>query len=129
MAADFGLETSAEEVAEAVAPVFTLDRGRGHLAFGDVQRVDKVDGSSGNMAAGPVERLHAVAHGINALFTEVDVDYGVVCLEVFTLHRAFHCPDIVFETERELAEMSVSFDGTAGEGDILRYGAVNECKG
>ena len=81
------------------------------------------------MTAGAVERLHAVAHGVHALFSKINVDHGTIGLEVFALHSAFHRPDIVFETEREFAEVPFGFDGAAIRGDIFRYGAVDEGEG
>ena len=82
-------------------------------------------GGSG-VAAGSIERFHAIAYGIHFLLCKVDRQYGVVCLKVLSLHGTFDGPGVVFKTQRELAEVSFGNDGPAIINDIFRHHIFNE---
>ena len=116
---DLGLEGPTEEVAEAVMPVFTLHRGRGHLTLRDIKRVDETEHRCGSMPTGAVECFHAVAQSIHTLFLKVDRNDRLVRVEIVTLHSAFNSPDFIFEAQREFAEIAFSFDATPIIRDIL----------
>ena len=126
VASRFRLEGAAEEVTEALAPVFTGGGRRIGLAFGNIQRIDEVNGRGGHMAAGTVEGFHAVAHGIDPLLGKIDGDHGAVGFEVLSLHGAFHRPHVVFKAQGELAEIAFGLDGAAILGNVFGYGVLNE---